>query len=209
MKLSIIIPHHNGEELLYNCLQSLLNHISIQDFEIIVVDDNSTDKTQNLVREFSKTDIRVRLINRLGRYGLSSAICEGCLNSNGDVIAIMDSDGQHEVKSVYQSIAYLVNSENDLIIGSRFKEGSSITGLSNKRKKGSSFANYLARYTLPKDYSHISDFMSGCCTFKRNPCINYIKLINVNGFKFLYELLSISKGGLRVSEIPLDFNDSE
>ena len=45
MKLSIIIPHHNGEELLYNCLQSLLNHISIQDFEIIVVDNGSTDNS--------------------------------------------------------------------------------------------------------------------------------------------------------------------
>ena len=203
--ITFVLPTYNEENNIIPLIKEIFSFDNKYQIEIIVVDDNSTDKTQDLVREFSKTDIRVRLINRLGRYGLSSAICEGCLNSNGDVIAIMDSDGQHEVKSVYQSIEYLLNSDNDLIIGSRFKEGSSITGLSNKRKKGSSFANYLARYTLPKDYSHISDFMSGCCTFKRNSCINYIKLINVNGFKFLYELLSISKGRLRVSEIPLDF----
>ena len=92
----------------------------------------------------------MRLINRLGRYGLSSAICEGCLNSNGDVIAIMDSDGQHEVKSVYQSIEYLLNSDNDLIIGSRFKEGSSITGLSNKRKRDQVLQIILQDILSPK-----------------------------------------------------------
>ena len=113
---------------------------------------------QNLVREFSKTDIRVRLINRLGRYGLSSAICEGCLNSNGDVIAIMDSDGQHEVvfgETLY-SIAKKYNlswevlkkmnslSVNELSVGQQLivretstkqdKKVSSISGASEAKK---------------------------------------------------------------------------
>ena len=114
----------------------------------------------------------MRLINRLGRYGLSSAICEGCLNTNGDVIAIMDSDGQHEVKSVYQSIEYLLNSDNDLIIGSRFKEGSSITGLSNKRKKGSSFANYLASHCQGKKIAQTHHSTNAPCNIKS--CIFYI-----------------------------------
>ena len=45
MKLSIIIPHHNGEELLFNCLESILNQISIKDFEIIVIDNGSIDNS--------------------------------------------------------------------------------------------------------------------------------------------------------------------
>ena len=203
--ITFVLPTHNEEKNIIPLIEEILCLNNNYRIEIIVVDDNSIDKTQSLVREFSKSDIRVRLVNRLGRYGLSSAICEGCLNSNGDVIAIMDSDGQHEVKSVYQSISYLLNSDNDLIIGSRFKKGSSISGLSKKRKKGSSIANYFARLTLSRDYIHISDYMSGCFTFKRNPCINYLRLINVSGFKFLYELLSISQGKLKVDEIPLDF----
>ena len=124
--ITFVLPTYNEETNIVPLIKEIFSFDNKYQIEIIVVDDNSTDKTQNLVREFSKTDIRVRLINRLGRYGLSSAICEGCLNSNGDVIAIMDSDGQHEVKSVYQSIEYLLNSGNDLIIGSRFKKGSSI-----------------------------------------------------------------------------------
>ena len=43
-------------------------------------------------------------------------------------------------------------------------------------------------------YEEISDFMSGCFVFKKNTCISYLKKIDVNGFKFLYELLSVSNG---------------
>jgi len=205
--ITFVLPTHNEENNIIPLIKEILSLNNNYLIEIIVVDDNSSDKTQTLVRKFSKNDFRVRLINRLNRFGLSSAICEGCLNSAGEIIAIMDSDGQHEVRSVYQSISYLLNSDNDLIIGSRFKTGSSISGLSKKRKKGSSMANYLARLTLPNNYGHLSDYMSGCCTFKRNSCISYIRLINVNGFKFLYELLAISRGKLKVNEIPLDFKE--
>ena len=51
MKLSIIIPHHNGEELLFNCLESILNQISIKDFEIIVVDNGSIDNSADKAKE--------------------------------------------------------------------------------------------------------------------------------------------------------------
>ena len=203
--ITFILPTFNEEKNIISLIKEILiSNIEYQ-IEIIVVDDNSNDNTQSLVREFSRNDRRVRLINRVGRYGLSSAICEGCLNSTGEIIAVMDSDGQHEVKSVYQSISFILNSDNALIVGSRFAKGSSISGLSEKRKSGSSFANSLARLTLHKNYEEISDFMSGCFVFKKNTCISYLKKIDVNGFKFLYELLSISKGKLKVNELPITF----
>ena len=203
--ITFVLPTHNEEKNIISLIREILSLNTKFQIEIIVVDDNSDDRTQILVRELSKTEQRVRLINRVGRYGLSSAICEGCLNSTGEIIAVMDSDGQHEVKSVYKSISYLLDSDNDLVIGSRFAKGSSINGLSKKRVKGSSFANSFARLTLSNNYVHLSDFMSGCFTFKRNNCLNYVKKIDVSGFKFLYELLSISNGRLKVNEIPINF----
>ena len=203
--ITFILPTYNEEKNIILLIKEILILNKEYQIEIIVVDDNSYDKTQSLVREFSRNDRRVRLINRIGRYGLSSAICEGCLNSTGEIIAVMDSDGQHEVNSVYQSILCLLNSDNDLIIGSRFAKGSSISGLSKKRKSGSSLANSLAKFTLHRNYENISDFMSGCFVFKRNRCLCYLKKIDVNGFKFLYELLSISNGKLKIDELPLNF----
>ena len=203
--ITFILPTHNEERNIIPLIKEILELNINYEIEVIVVDDDSSDQTQMLVRSLSKIDRRIRLINRIGRYGLSSAINEGCLNSTGEVIAVMDSDGQHEVKSVYEAIDLLINDNFDLIIGSRFLEKSSIKGLSAKRKDGSFFANILARNTLSKEYKDITDYMSGCFAFKSISCMEKIKKIDVNGFKFLYELLALSKGKLKIKEIPLQF----
>ena len=69
MKLSIIIPCYNEQNTILELL-SLVKNNSYKDIEIIVVDDNSNDNTENLIRELSKKDSRVRLISRIDRFGL-------------------------------------------------------------------------------------------------------------------------------------------
>ena len=145
------------------------------------------------------------MISRLGRSGLSSAIKEGCLCASGDLIVIMDADGQHEPNSIIYGLKIFNINNIDIIIGSRFLKDSLIKGLSSKRERGSSIANNLARFTLQNNYKNLTDFMTGFMILKRNSCIKYIEKIDVNGFKFLYELLSLSKGKLSVIEIPLVF----
>ncbi len=203
--VSIILPTHNEEKNIIPIINEIIEKNKTSDLEIIVVDDNSIDDTENLVRDFSKKDIKVRLISRIDRFGLSSAIKEGCLNARGDIIAVMDSDGQHEVKTLIEAINFLSSNSIDLIVGSRFLGKSSIKGLSKKRKDGSSIANKIAKLSLHYNYKNLTDFLSGFFAFKRDSCIQTIKKIDVNGFKFLYELLSISRGKLNVIEIPLNF----
>ena len=203
--ISIIIPTYNEYKNLPRLLDQLLNLETIFEKEIIIVDDNSSDGTQNLARSYSKNDRRIRLICRLGRSGLSSAIKEGCLCASGDLIVIMDADGQHEPNSIINGLKKFNNKNIDIIIGSRFLEESIIKGLSSKRESGSSIANFLARITLHSGYKKLTDYMTGFILLKRNSCIKYIEKIDVNGFKFLYELLSLSKGKLTVIEIPLVF----
>ena len=203
--VSIVLPTHNEENNILPIINEIFARNKKYNIEIIVVDDNSKDNTENLIRDFSKKDNRVRLICRIDRFGLSSAIKEGCLNAKGDIIAVMDSDGQHEVKSLINAIDLLNENNNDLILGSRFLVNSSIKGLSQKRKNSSTIANRIAKLSLPSSYENLTDYLSGFFIFKRDSCIKFIKAINVNGFKFLYELLSISKGKLNIIEIPLNF----
>jgi len=203
--ISIIIPTYNEYKNLPRLLDQLLNLETIFEKEIIIVDDNSSDGTQNLARSYSQNDRRIRLICRLGRSGLSSAIKEGCLCASGDLIVIMDADGQHEPSSIINGLKKFNNKNIDIIIGSRFLEESIIKGLSSKRESGSSIANFLARITLHSRYKKLTDYMTGFILLKRNSCIKYIEKIDVNGFKFLYELLSLSRGKLTVIEIPLVF----
>ena len=203
--ISIILPTLNEVDNISSIIKKIINLSGNFLIEIIVVDDASTDGTTSLVKKFSQEDNRIRLINRYGRNGLSSAIKEGTLSASGDVIAVMDTDGQHEVQSLYEAIEELLIKDKDLIIGSRFLNNSLIRGLSDKRKKGSLIANSLAKFSLSREYSKLTDIMSGFIVFKSQTVLKLVERIDVNGFKFLYELLSVSKGTLDCNEIPLNF----
>jgi len=205
--ISIVIPTFNE----INNISVIINQLLVLDFssdiEIIIVDDNSSDGTSDIVRKLVQIDKRIRLINRIGRTGLSSAIKEGCLCASGELIAVMDADGQHDPSYLLEALRCFEISNVDIVVGSRFRTESGITGLSKMRERGSVIANSLARFSLYGCYSSLSDYMSGFFIFKRKVCIKFIEKIDVNGFKFFYELLAISRGKLKVSEIPIFFKE--
>ena len=205
--ISVIIPTFNESKNISELINQLLILDISYDIEIIIVDDNSGDGTSDIVRKFIRSDKRIRLISRIGRSGLSSAIKEGCLSASGEIVAVMDADGQHVPSYINKALECFKTSEVDIVVGSRFKTGSSIRGLSKSRERGSTLANNLARLSLYGFYNDLSDFMSGFFVFKRYSCIKFIERIDVNGFKFFYELLSISKGKFKVNEIPILFKE--
>ena len=206
---SVILPTYNEFKNIPNLIDKLLNLNLSFELELIFIDDNSSDGTGKLIRDYSILDRRIRLINRVGRSGLSSAIKEGCLCASGEIICIMDTDGQHKVEHIENSIDCLINNRCDVVTGSRFLDNAILSGLSNQRTYGSNLANYFARLSLYGSYSHLTDYMTGFLIFRRNSCINLIENIDVNGFKFLYELLSSSNGTLKIREIPLNFEKRE
>ena len=205
LKISFVLPTYNERKNIVRLIRKLLKINNFYKIEIIVVDDNSSDGTSDIVRSLAQKEIKIRLVKRIGRFGLSSAIKEGCLNSTNEIIAIMDTDGQHQVEDVINAVEKLSLENLDIVSGSRFLSNSKITGLSQNRKKGSIIANKFAKLSLSKNYSELSDFMSGCIVLTRKNCFKYLEKIDVNGFKFYYELLSLSKGNLNVGEIPLSF----
>ena len=101
--ISIVIPTFNEQNNISGIIDQLLKLDITYEIEIIVVDDNSIDGKAAFVREFSRIDRRVRLIIRMVRSGLSSAIKEGYLCSSGEVIALMDADGQHDPLYIEQA----------------------------------------------------------------------------------------------------------
>ncbi|MAS39767.1 MAG: hypothetical protein CMG16_01100 [Candidatus Marinimicrobia bacterium] len=104
MKLSIIIPHYNGKELLFNCLESILNHISIQDYEIIVVDNASIDNSADKAKE------KFPLINLLKseiNLGYSGGCNFGAKNANGEYIIFLNNDTVHTNNWIEELISFL------------------------------------------------------------------------------------------------------
>ena len=203
--VSIILPTYNELGNIESIIGSLLKLKDRFELEILVVDDDSPDGTGDLVKSLSRKIPEVRLIRRMGRAGLASAIKEGLLDAAGDLALVMDSDGQHDPAAVTLTLNTLAKGGFDLIVGSRFHTEAVIKGLSSRREQGSSLANATARYSLNKSYSRLTDTMSGFFALRLDRAMPFVRAVDVNGFKFLYELLAISKGNLNVSEVPLTF----
>jgi len=203
-RVSIVLPTYNERGNIEPLLAQLLPLNGRFDLEILVVDDDSADGTAELVRQLAHGEPCLRLIRRVGRAGLASAIKEGLLDATGDLVVVMDSDGQHQPSSVLEALTTLQEGDFDLVIGSRFHAQAQIQGLSGRRETGSTWANKVARASLPR-YRQLSDYMSGFFALRLDRCLPLIRAVDVNGFKFLYELLAHSRGNLRVCDIPLSF----
>ena len=203
--LSVVLPTLNEGGSICGVIESLLHQGHHLPLEILVVDDDSQDGTSDLVRAMARQDSRIRIIQRVGRCGLASAIKEGLIAALYPTAVVMDSDGQHEPASVGAAVQLLERKGLDLVAGSRFLDHSEIRGLSGRRTDGSNLANRLARWSLPRSYRHLSDCMSGFIVLRLNRCLPLVRQVDVNGFKFFYELLAISHGRLQVGEIPLSF----
>ena len=199
-----MLPTFNERDNVGPIVQQLLPLADHYQLEILFVDDDSADGTADAVLDLAHRHPCVRLIRRVGRYGLSSAIKEGILDATGDLVMVMDSDGQHEPAAVERAVATLADRQVDLVIGSRFHPEAVIHGLSAKRERNSTWANAVARFSLPR-YRQLTDYMSGFFALRPARCLPFVRQVDVGGFKFLYELLALSHGQLSVAEVPLRF----
>lgn len=124
MNLSIIIPAHNEEgciELTINNLLHTLNKESIA-FEILVINDNSTDTTETILQRLSALHTKVKLLNNAYSKGFGFAIRTGLENFKGDAVAIVMADGSDDPKDVVRFFRKLEEGY-DCVFGSRFIEG--------------------------------------------------------------------------------------
>lgn len=114
MELSIIVPVYNTEKYLKECIESILNQ-TFKDFELILVDDGSTDNSGYLCDEFARTDSRIKVIHQCN-HGLSVARNIGLENSTGDWIAFVDSDDTIDQNLYYKLIHTAHNNKTDMAI---------------------------------------------------------------------------------------------
>jgi GT2 family glycosyltransferase len=87
-KVSIIIPHFNGKNILQRCLMSLNNQIN-DDFEVIIIDNNSED---NSIEEVRKIFPKIRIIKQLQNFGFAKAINIGISNAKGEYVFLLNND---------------------------------------------------------------------------------------------------------------------
>ncbi len=199
--LSLILPTYNEAENLPELLPKLGEVLSGIEHEIIIVDDDSPDGTWKTAQGLAENHEDLHVIRRIGRRGLSSAVVEGFLAAKGDVLAVMDADGQHDL-SVLPRIYDEVKSGTNIAIGSRYIEGGSVGDWDERRQTLSRLATKLA-VRLCKVEVH--DPMSGFFAINRKTFEDTLPRLNPKGFKILLDFLVHVPKGTTAKEIPIKF----
>ena len=89
-KISVVMSVFNGSKFLADAIQSILSRL-FKEFELIIVDDGSTDNSLNIIRSFESADSRIKVISKLNE-GLAKSLNAAISASQGDFIARMDAD---------------------------------------------------------------------------------------------------------------------
>ena len=153
MDLSLVIPTYNEKENISILIQKVFQEFKKNKIngEIIVVDDNSPDKTWEVVENLKRIHKNLKLIKRNWRTGLSSAVLEGWKIANGRILGVMDADLSHPPEKIKELFWAIKKGRADFTIGSRYVKGGKIKGWNLKRKLTSKTATLLSRiYTKVK-----------------------------------------------------------
>lgn len=199
--LSLVIPTYNEAENLPILVGRLSDILSMIDYELIVVDDDSPDRTWELAESMSVDNKRIRSIRRIGERGLSSAVMAGMATAEGDVVAVIDADLQHDPSILPDMIKPILAGRADVVVASREVEGGSYGDFATSRRTLSVAGASLAR-TLTG--TPVSDPMSGFFALSREHMERVAPKVNPRGFKILLEFLARGEQP-RVAEIGYEF----
>ncbi|HEX7362827.1 MAG TPA: glycosyltransferase family 2 protein [Bryobacteraceae bacterium] len=200
----MIIPTLNERENiipLWRSLQLALNEI---DYEIVFVDDDSDDGTGELARAVAQDDHRVRVIQRIGRTGLASAVIEGMMATTAPAIAVIDGDLQHDESVLPQMLEKLKSDNLDIVIGTRNAEGGSMGSFGAARVSISLAGRNLSRAICPIG---LSDPMSGYFVVTRAFVDEVVHSLTGRGFKVLLDLVASCSRPVRFSEVGYTFRE--
>lgn len=192
-EFSVIVPAYNEGEIIGDFLVNLkqvLEGIN-KDYEVIVVDDGSTDDTYAVVSKVG----RVRVIRHPYNKGNGAAVKMGIHNAQGEKIVIIDADGQHDPQHIPNMLNLL--EEYDLVVGARESFGIGRRGIGNRIV--SKLASYLSRINIP-------DLTCGFRAFKKEKMMEFIDLLP-NGYSLpSTSTLAFATSGYNVKFIPIRAN---
>ena len=200
-KIALIIPalYESGNlgELL-SAVRGALSRVAMP-WEVIVVDDESRDGTEEIVSAVACEDPRVRLLVRRGERGLSGAILHGWRHTDATILGVMYADGQHPAE-VLPSLLDSIRAGRDVAIASRYVCGGHCQA--NPIRRMISIAASGAARSLQPSRLRLSDPLSGFFLVRRR-CLENVSF-QTSGFKLLLEILV--RGRIdSIEEIPFVF----
>lgn len=192
MNISVVIPLLNESQSLNELCNSICEVMSSYGFtyEIILIDDGSTDESWEVIQTLSKNSTDIKGIKFKRNYGKSQALHAGFLNCNGDVVFTMDADLQDDPKEIPEMYDMIINDNYDLVSGWKKKRFDSILF----KNIPSKIFNFAARVTSG---IKLNDFNCGLKAYKKD----VVKNINVYGEMHRYiPVLAKNEGFHKIGE---------
>lgn len=198
-KASIVIPTYNESKnlpVLVHRLMDVSEKIA-KEVEIVIVDDNSPDGTGKIADEMALKNPNITVIHRPNKMGVGTAVYDGVKAAKASHVVMMDADLHHQPEFVPSITEYLQDYE--IVIASRFVEGSKMEASSLQRRLATKIGNILARSLLHlgvKDYTH------GFRGYKRSTFLECYRPTDTGGEFNLRLLVEAQKKGFRMFEVP-------
>jgi len=206
-KLSVIIPAHNEEHRIAQTLQDVDGYLEKQayDYEIIIVDNNSTDRTSQVVRQLAASTVQnARMVAETVK-GKGAAVRRGMMEAQGEYTVFMDADNATPISEIEKLWPYL-QSGHEVVIGSRYVDPATV-----KVKQPfyrillSRMSNFLIQFVL---IPHVKDTQCGFKAFNGPASKEIFKHVTIFGWAFDMELLAIAlKLSYRIKEVPVSWTE--
>ncbi|MGE0494813.1 MAG: polyprenol monophosphomannose synthase [Vulcanimicrobiota bacterium] len=198
--VSIVVPTFNESgaiEALIRSVDAAMKSAEIE-YEVVVVDDNSPDGTADLVEGLAG-EFPVMVVRRAGKLGLSSAVIDGWIAAQGDLLGVMDADGSHDEKILPAMVHSILEGEADVAVGSRYVRGGGCGDWPMHRQLISRVAVLMGRIFCP-----VHDLTSGFMVLRREVVVGVP--LDPIGFKIGLEVLV--RGRFETfTEVPYVFKD--
>ena len=201
--LSIIIPAYNEEPRIEDTLRKVLDYLSSQAYtwEVVVVDDGSTDETASLVRSFAEAYPGVHLIS-VSHGGKGWAVNRGMVSTTGEYRFLCDADLSMPIEQVSRFLPPEM-SQFDVAIGSREMLTARRIGEPHRRHIMGRIYNLMVKLLAVPG---LSDTQCGFKCFRGDVVDQLFPLQRLYGFAFDVEILFLARRGkLRIREVPIDW----
>ena len=203
MSISIVIPAFNEQNRLIGSLDRIVAFMDAQhpDYEIIVVDDGSTDATAAHVRDRGARYPKLRLEGYRDNRGKGYAIRWGVERATGDAILFSDADLSTPIEEI-DKLLPLLNAGSDIVIGTRAHPDSDVRVRQPfYRDRAGKLFNMMVRTLL---LPHLNDTQCGFKIFRRATVLPLVPALYVDRFAFDVEILYLAdQRGLRIAEVPV------
>lgn len=197
MKLSIVMPVYNEQATIMELVKRVLE--TPYDKELIIVDDASTDGTQEMLRQIS--DERVRLFFHERNQGKGAALSTGFAHAAGDVVLIQDADLEYDPHEYPKLLAPILDGKADVVYGSRFKGGEAHRVLFFWHSVGNKFLTLLSNMFTNLN---LSDMETGYKVFRKE----VLDQITVQEKRFGFEpeiTAKVARQGWRIYEVGISY----